>query len=72
MLYNIKTVKKLYFNISCIHGDGNTSRHFLYVGDVVKAFDTVLHRGIPGEIYNIGSEFSISVLELTKFLISKV
>lgn len=60
------------FSCSCIHGNGQTSRHFLYISDAVEAFDTILHRGTPGEIYNIGSDFCISVLELTKLLIAKV
>ena len=38
----------------CIHGDGSNSRHYVYVGDVAAAFDTVTHSGVNGEIYNIG------------------
>ena len=30
------------------------SRHYVYVGDVAAAFDTVTHSGVDGEIYNIG------------------
>ena len=67
-----KNAKIMFFNFSCLHGNGNTLRHFLYVGDAVEAYDIILHRGIPGEIYNVGSEYSVSVLELTKFLIFKV
>lgn len=57
---------------SCIHGKGDTSRNFLYVSDVSEAFDSILHHGKPGEIYNVGTEFEISVIDLAKFLIHKV
>ena len=60
------------FTSSCIHGKGDTSRNFLYVSDVSEAFDSILHHGIPGEIYNIGTDFEISVIDLAKYLIHKV
>ncbi|KAK2148970.1 hypothetical protein LSH36_473g03000 [Paralvinella palmiformis] len=56
----------------CIHGKGDTSRNFLYVSDVSEAFDSILHHGKPGEIYNVGTEFEISVIDLAKFLIHKL
>jgi UDP-glucose 4,6-dehydratase len=37
-----------------LHGDGSNTRNFLYVTDVANAFDVILHKGIPGQIYNIG------------------
>jgi len=47
-------------------------RHFLYVSDVVDAFDVILHRGSPGSTYNIGTTFEISVIDLARSLIQKV
>ena len=32
--------------------------------DVARAFDTVLHKGIVGEVYNIGTQKERSVLEV--------
>jgi dTDP-glucose 4,6-dehydratase len=54
-----------------IHGDGSALRNFVYVDDVVKAFEAVLLRGVIGEIYNIGGDehTEISVLDLTHELI---
>lgn len=52
-----------------IHGDGSNSRHFIHVQDVASAFDTILHKGLVGEIYNIGSHDEITNLELAKELI---
>ncbi|EAX84465.1 NAD dependent epimerase/dehydratase family protein [Trichomonas vaginalis G3] len=53
----------------CIHGDGSALRNFLHTSDVVQAFDTILHKGKLHQIYNIGTDFEISVLEMTKKLI---
>ncbi len=47
-------------------------RNFVYTDDITEAFDTILHKGVPGEIYNIGSNFEISVSDLAKYLIKKV
>ncbi|CAG8461503.1 12726_t:CDS:2 [Acaulospora colombiana] len=54
-----------------IHGDGSNSRKYLYAGDVADALDIILHMGKFGEIYNIGSNFEISNLELARLLIRK-
>ncbi|XP_036396483.1 dTDP-D-glucose 4,6-dehydratase-like isoform X2 [Megalops cyprinoides] len=52
-----------------IHGSGLQSRHFLYVDDVTEAFLTVMEKGLPGEIYNIGTNFELSVTQLAQQLI---
>ncbi|XP_036156702.1 dTDP-D-glucose 4,6-dehydratase isoform X3 [Myotis myotis] len=56
----------------CIHGSGLQKRNFLYAADVVEAFLTVLKKGKPGEIYNIGTNFEMSVLQLAKELIQLI
>jgi len=52
-----------------LHGDGSNTRNFLFVGDVASAFDTILHKGEVGHIYNIGGENEQSNLEVAKNLI---
>lgn len=47
-----------------LHGDGSPTRRYLYAGDAADAFDTILHRGQLGEIYNVGSYDEISNLSL--------
>jgi dTDP-glucose 4,6-dehydratase len=37
-----------------VYGDGKNVRDWLYVGDHCRAVDLVLHRGVRGEVYNIG------------------
>jgi dTDP-glucose 4,6-dehydratase len=48
----------------CIQGNGTAIRGFIYVLDIVKAFEKILCYGNIGEIYNIGCnkemEFSIN------------
>ncbi|XP_050006358.1 dTDP-D-glucose 4,6-dehydratase isoform X2 [Alexandromys fortis] len=56
----------------CIHGSGLQRRNFLYAADVVEAFLTVLRKGEPGEIYNIGTNFEMSVVQLAKELIQLI
>nr|XP_012625204.1 dTDP-D-glucose 4,6-dehydratase isoform X3 [Microcebus murinus] len=56
----------------CIHGSGLQTRNFLYATDVVEAFLTVLKKGKPGEIYNIGTNFEMSVVQLAKELIQLI
>ncbi|XP_028584129.1 dTDP-D-glucose 4,6-dehydratase isoform X1 [Podarcis muralis] len=53
----------------CIHGSGLQRRNFLYASDVVEAFLTVMKKGQPGEIYNIGTSFEMSIAQLAKELI---
>ncbi|MBN1401435.1 MAG: dTDP-glucose 4,6-dehydratase [Anaerolineae bacterium] len=38
-----------------IYGDGLQMRDYQYVVDHCEGIDTVLHRGVPGEIYNLGT-----------------
>eukprot|EP01095_Lingulamoeba_sp_RSL-Kostka_P012249 TRINITY_DN481_c0_g5_i3.p1 TRINITY_DN481_c0_g5~~TRINITY_DN481_c0_g5_i3.p1 ORF type:complete len:372 (+),score=95.84 TRINITY_DN481_c0_g5_i3:415-1530(+) len=56
----------------CIHGDGSNKRNYLYVKDVAEAYDTIVHSGKIGSIYNIGSEFECSNLDVAKYLIKLI
>lgn len=57
-----------------IQGDGNCTRSFLHVHDVVKAFELILDSGIVGEIYNIGGDDSheYSVMDIAQKLIGAI
>ncbi|CAB9516079.1 Trifunctional UDP-glucose 4,6-dehydratase/UDP-4-keto-6 [Seminavis robusta] len=52
-----------------IHGDGSNTRNFLYVKDVARAFDCILHKGTPGHVYNIGGDNEIANIEVAKTLL---
>lgn len=52
-----------------LHGDGTPTRRYLFAGDAADAFDTILHKGVIGQIYNVGSYDEISNISLcTKLL----
>ncbi|USW54361.1 Putative dTDP-glucose 4,6-dehydratase, NAD(P)-binding domain, NAD(P)-binding domain superfamily [Septoria linicola] len=51
-----------------IHGKGDNSRRYLHAGDAADAFDTILHKGVIGEIYNVDSKDEIENLDLAKKL----
>uniref|UniRef100_A0A8D0DRX9 dTDP-D-glucose 4,6-dehydratase n=1 Tax=Salvator merianae TaxID=96440 RepID=A0A8D0DRX9_SALMN len=53
----------------CIHGSGLQKRNFLYASDVAEAFVILMKKGQPGEIYNIGTDFEMSITQLAKELI---
>ncbi|CAH0491003.1 unnamed protein product [Peronospora farinosa] len=53
-----------------IHGDGMHTRNYLYISDVVAAFDLILHQGEVGEVYNIGGENELSNMEVSMDLLA--
>ncbi|PGH15146.1 dTDP-glucose 4,6-dehydratase [Polytolypa hystricis UAMH7299] len=54
-----------------LHGDGKHRRRYLFAGDAVNAIDTVLHKGQPGETYNMGSVDEVSNLELARMMLEE-
>ena len=52
-----------------IHGDGSNTRNFLYVTDVARAFDCILHKGDEGHIYNIGGQNELPNIDVAKSLL---
>ncbi|KAF2874653.1 hypothetical protein BDV95DRAFT_563360 [Massariosphaeria phaeospora] len=43
-----------------LHGDGSPTRRYVYAGDIVDALDTIFHKGVFGQVYNIASKDEIS------------
>jgi dTDP-glucose 4,6-dehydratase len=52
-----------------VYGDGLQIRDWLHVNDHCKAIDTVLHKGISGEIYNIGANCEKTNIEIINIII---
>jgi hypothetical protein len=52
-----------------LHGNGTNTRRYLYAGDAANAFDTILHKGEIGEIYNVDSRDEISNIDLSMKLL---
>ncbi|WP_328345410.1 dTDP-glucose 4,6-dehydratase [Micromonospora sp. NBC_00421] len=49
-----------------IHGHGEHIRNWLHVEDNCRGIELVLHKGIPGEIYNIGGGTGLTNNELAR------
>ena len=50
-----------------VYGDGTQTRCFGYVGDIVGALIKLMdHEGAVGEVFNIGSNEEVSILELAE------
>ena len=54
-----------------LHGDGSPTRKYLFGSDAAEAFDTILHKGTEGEIYNIGSYDEVANKELCYLLLEQ-
>lgn len=53
-----------------VYGDGMQIREWIYTEDHCHAIDLILHKGIAGEVYNIGSGERIPNIETTKKIFS--
>ncbi|XP_010268536.1 PREDICTED: trifunctional UDP-glucose 4,6-dehydratase/UDP-4-keto-6-deoxy-D-glucose 3,5-epimerase/UDP-4-keto-L-rhamnose-reductase RHM3-like [Nelumbo nucifera] len=49
-----------------IHGDGSNVRSYLYCEDVAEAFEVVLHKGVIGHVYNIGTKKERRVIDVAE------
>jgi dTDP-glucose 4,6-dehydratase len=53
-----------------VYGNGINIRDWLHVSDHCKAIDLVLHKGKPGEVYNIGGHNEKTNLEVVKEILN--
>ena len=64
LIYNAITNKPL-----TIYGKGKNSREWIYVNDHCDALIKIFEKGKIGNFYNIGSNFNINNLKVTKMLL---
>ncbi|MGG2198138.1 dTDP-glucose 4,6-dehydratase [Paenibacillus validus] len=55
-----------------VYGDGLNIRDWLYVEDHCSAIDLVLHRGVNGEIYNIGGNNEHTNIHIVKTVLKEL
>jgi dTDP-glucose 4,6-dehydratase len=55
-----------------VYGDGQQVRDWLFVEDHCRAIRTVLARGVPGEVYNIGGDCERANLDVVREIASIV
>ena len=51
-----------------VYGDGSNVRDWLYVEDHCRAIETVIEKGLPGEVYNIGGNEERRNIEIVHYL----
>ena len=49
-----------------IYGKGLNVRDWVFVGDVCRAVDLIMHQGLPGEAYNVGGESEKRNIDVAK------
>jgi len=55
-----------------VYGDGQQRRDYQFVVDHCAAVDRVLHDGVPGEVYNIGTGVEITNLAMVDILLDEL
>jgi len=55
-----------------VYGDGLNVRDWLQVEDHCRAIDLVFHRGVAGEVYNIGGNNEKTNMEITRLVLSSL
>lgn len=55
-----------------VYGDGMQIRDWIHVSDHCFAIDTVLHKGVDGEVYNIGGNNERANIEIVKLIIETI
>jgi dTDP-glucose 4,6-dehydratase len=55
-----------------IYGDGGALRDYIHVTDHCAGIDTVLRRGTPGEVYNVGAGNEINTIVLARAILSRL
>src|SRR5690606_15664854 len=55
-----------------IYGDGRTGRDWLYVEDHRSAIDLVLHKGVSGEVYNVGGRNERNNLQVVNTILTEL
>lgn len=52
-----------------VYGDGMHVRTWLFVEDCCHAIEMILHKGVPGEVYNVGTNDELPNLEVVRALL---
>ena len=53
-----------------LYGDGKNIRNWIYVEDNCRGIDVVLHKGNPGEIYNIGGDVEMRNIDIVNYVLN--
>jgi dTDP-glucose 4,6-dehydratase len=53
-----------------LYGDGQQMRDYQYVEDHCEGIDLVLHKGVPGEAYNLGTEVETRNADMARMILA--
>ena len=53
-----------------VYGDGANVRDWIHVTDHCSAIDAVLHKGVPGEVYNVGGNSEEKNIDVVKTILA--
>jgi dTDP-glucose 4,6-dehydratase len=53
-----------------VYGDGMNVRDWLHVEDHARAIDLAFHKGLPGEVYNVGGNNERTNMQITKLILA--
>jgi len=53
-----------------MHGNGLNIRDWIHVRDHCSALDLMLHKGLPGQIYNVGADNEHNNIEIAKMILN--
>ena len=63
-----KIAKKKYKESFSLYGDGNETRAFCYIDDIIDGLKIIMKKGKSGEIYHIGNDEEISIEHLFQII----
>ncbi len=52
-----------------LYGDGQQMRDYQYVWDHCEGIDVVLHKGVPGEVYNLGTGVETRNIDMARMIL---
>ena len=55
-----------------VYGQGQQTREWIFTQDHCRAIETIMEKGEPGEVYNIGTGDEKTNLETTKFILQEM
>jgi dTDP-glucose 4,6-dehydratase len=55
-----------------LYGDGRQQRDYQYVLDHCQAIDMVLHKGTPGEVYNVGTGVETCNIDMARLILKQL
>ncbi len=55
-----------------VYGSGKNVRDWIYVQDHCSAIDTVLEKGVPGDIYNVSAGNEVPNIDIVKKIIAQL